>query len=116
MPATADQPTTDETNPTPARKHRVRLTLEIDGTVYLARPLTREELPFGAVRGFCLKRSDRKLVWVRHRIADGIEGSMCTCGDQQFRQSPAGGECKHLLAARACGLLDAPTRSPGHAH
>lgn len=99
-PATAPTATTTEPKP-----HRARLTLCLDGTPYSVRPLRRDELPPGAVRGFVLSRTDRRLGRVRHRIAEGFEGASCSCGDQHYRRTPAGSECKHLAAARACGLF-----------
>lgn len=102
--ATATAPTATTTS-TPSKPHRVRLTLCLDGVAYTVRPLRRHELPEGAVRGFCLTRTDRRLGRVRHAIAEGFDGASCSCGDQRFRQTPAGGECKHLAAARAVGLF-----------
>lgn len=103
--ATSIKPSHGRTNPTPARGHRVRLTLCIDGIPYAVRPLGRADLPFGAVRGFVLSRTDAQVGRVRHAIAEGLDGPVCSCGDATFRQLPSGGECKHVAAARACGLF-----------
>lgn len=103
--ATARQLSPPTTITTTAKGHRVRLTLCIDGTPYSVRPLARADLPFGAVRGFVLSRTDSRLGRVRHAIAEGLDGPVCSCGDATFRQLPSGGECKHVAAARACGLF-----------
>ena len=93
----------DPTDAAPA--HRARLTLDLDGTPYVVRPVPRGRLPPGAVRAFTLTRPDRRLGKVRHRVAEGLEGLACTCGDQQYRQAPVQGLCKHLAACLACGLF-----------
>lgn len=106
MPATADKPVTPAPKTSKAApQHRVRLTLCIDSTPYTLRPTPRADLPSGADRGFILTRTDRRVGKVRHAIVSGPGGVGCSCGDQTFRQSPNGGLCKHLAAARAVGLL-----------
>lgn len=90
----------------PDRKPRkVRLTLALDGTPYTVRPLPRAELPPDAVRGFVLTRTDARVGKVRHAIVEGLDGLACSCGDSTYRQLPAGGRCKHIEAALACGLF-----------
>ncbi len=85
--------------------HRVRLTLLLNATPYTVKPIPRPNLPPGAVRGFWFSRTDGRIGKVQHQLVEAFEGLTCTCGDQTYRQSPAGGICKHLAAAQACGLF-----------
>lgn len=88
-----------------ATAHRVRLTLVLDSTPYTVHPIPSADLPPGAIKGFVLSRTDRRLGKVQHRVVEAFEGPSCNCGDQTYRQSPTGGICKHIAAAQACGLL-----------
>ena len=99
--------TTTQAKPIPAAPaaRRVRLTLAIEGTAYAVRPVQREAMPEGAIRAFTLSRSDHRLGRVVHRIAENFDGLVCSCGDQTYRQTPTGGQCKHLAAVVACGLF-----------
>lgn len=102
MPATAPK----SQGPTVAASgHKVRLTIALDDVPYVVRPVRGDALPFSAVRGFTFTRTDRRLGRVTHTLIEGFEGVACSCGDQTFRQTPKGGECKHLAAARAVGLF-----------
>ena len=96
---------TKPSKPTAKGARKVRLTLALDGTPYTVKPMAREALPSGAVRGFTLSRIDRRKGKVSHVVAEGFEGLSCSCGDQTYRQTPNGGQCKHLAACRACGLF-----------
>ena len=95
-----------QVTPAPAG-HRCRLVLEIDGTPYNVRPLKPAGWPLGATRGYVLARPDSRLGRVRHAIVCGPGWTACSCGSSRYRSGPAaiGGECKHMLAARAVGLM-----------
>jgi SWIM zinc finger len=94
-----------ETAPTPKptpkpATGKCGLTLRINGVPYKVRKLDAE---FGRVRAFRLTKTDGQF----HDVIDGLYGPSCSCGDFVFRRDgidPRG--CKHILAARAVGLLD----------
>jgi hypothetical protein len=76
------------------------LHLSINGVKYRVKPLPAE---FGGIKAFRLTKPDG----ASHDVSRMIYGPECTCGDFVFRRDgidPAG--CKHIRAARACGLLD----------
>lgn len=90
--------------PTPDA-NTARLTLALGSTEYRVRPLAVAELPTGAARGFRLTRTDGQCGKIAHIVALSPRGASCSCGDFRHRQASAGGACKHLRAARACGLI-----------
>lgn len=84
-----------------ATVNHARLTLSINGDAYSVRPLSRDELAFGAVRAFRLTRRDKIFARVAHVVVEAIDGLNCNCDDFRPKQST----CKHLAACRACGLF-----------
>lgn len=101
--ATASKPR--KIKPPPVRT--ARLVLTIGGTPYVVRPVESDRLPVGATRGFTLSRTDRRLGRVRHLIVTGPRWLACSCGDHRYRHQsgPPADACKHVLAARATGLV-----------
>ncbi len=95
--ATRPSATTRKTPAGPAG--RCSLTLTINGAAYAVRPIRPEA--FGVVKAFSLRKAGGE----RHAIAETIEGPTCDCGDYAWRRDGTGEPCKHLAAARACGLL-----------
>ena len=74
--------------------------LRINGRCYRVRPIRPEG--FGVHRAFRLTKDDGTAYDVSHQI----QGTECTCGDFVFRRDGLDeGGCKHIKAARACGLL-----------
>ena len=99
MPATGSPP-----DMTSQAENRARLSLAIGSTAYSLRPLAPTELPAGASRGYRLTRQDPRLGRVVYVVVGGRSGPSCNCPAAKFR-GPARGPCKHLRAARACGLV-----------
>jgi hypothetical protein len=85
--------------PAPA-SGRCSLRLSINGVSYRVRPIRPEA--FGGIRAFRLTKGDG----ATHDVSLDVHGAACTCGDWTFRREgidPTG--CKHIRAAKACGLL-----------
>ena len=103
--ATARKPRA--TKPAEPVRHLARLVLTIDGTPYAVRPVEPDRLPVGATRGFKLTRKDDKLGRVCHLIVSGPRWVGCSCGDHKYRRQsgPIAGDCKHVAAAHAVGLI-----------
>lgn len=77
------------------------LSLSSNGTRYRVRPLDCRD--FGAVRAFRLaKQGGEGEVYDVVAYPDHAE---CDCGDFEFRRKGTVAPCKHLAAARACGLI-----------
>ena len=87
-----------------ATTHKARLTLQIDAQSYVVRPLPRDRMAAGVRRGFILTRTDRKGKRISHTLTSGTGPTTCSCPDSTFHASGRA-ECKHLAAARACGLV-----------
>ncbi|HWE35785.1 MAG TPA: SWIM zinc finger family protein [Isosphaeraceae bacterium] len=79
------------------------LTLSINGVRYRVRPLDGRGI--GAARAFRLaKLAGEGDVYDLAAYPDGR--AECDCADYEFsRKGTDHGPCKHLAAARACGLL-----------
>ncbi len=88
--------------PAPMVANLARLTLTINGQEYIVRPLGRADGTPGVARGFRLTRNDKRLGSVTYRIAE--TDRVLTC-DYRYRKYPMQMACKHLAAARACGLI-----------
>ena len=90
--------TTGKPNPKPA-SGRCGLTLRINGVPYRVRPFQPEAS--GVLKAFTLTRPGGE----PYAVAETTEGPSCDCADFEFRRINTGTDCKHLAAARACGLL-----------
>jgi hypothetical protein len=78
-----------------------RLTLMINGTSYVVRPIQADDS--AALKAFRLKKPDRTV----YDVAQTTHGLVCDCPDFVFHHDgldPAG--CKHIKALVACGVLD----------
>lgn len=98
--ASTSKATTRKTATPKVPTGRCGLTLRINGTAYRVRPIRAES---GGIRAFRLMQRDGG----SHDVSCQPRGAECTCGDFVFRRDgidPAG--CKHVRAARACGLID----------
>jgi hypothetical protein len=93
-PAPAPEP---EAEPTPDG-----LVLWIAGRAYWLTVL--EPSPGAAAAVVRLRKSDGEC----HHCAVTLHGPQCDCGDYTWRQAPAGGRCKHLLALERLAATLAP--------
>jgi hypothetical protein len=78
-----------------------RLTLTIRGRDYDVRPL-RGDLGPGVVLAWRLAKVGTP---TRHVVAETLDGTTCSCGDQMWRHAGRGSSCKHIRAMKAVGLL-----------
>lgn len=84
---------------------RCRLTLSINGTLYLVRPIQAD--PSVALKAFRLRKTDA----TTYDVADTIHGPVCDCPDFIFhRDGIDSGACKHVRSLVACGLLKGGAR------
>jgi hypothetical protein len=85
-----------------------RVSLTINGTEYLARPLPTSR--HAAQRVFRLRKADG----ATYHVSQHGHGAECDCPDFIFHRDgldPTG--CKHIKALAACGLIVPPELPPG---
>lgn len=100
--APADRPTRTSTKAARPAGGTCGLTLSINGVRYRVRPIPCGD--FGAVKAFRLAKQGGK--GDVYDLVAFVDHAACDCPDFTFHRDgrdPAG--CKHLKAARACGLI-----------